>query len=93
MTSFISCGGIIHIIHQALHNISGITSFQLMLIRSNSMEYKKYGLLQVFSYDSRTRLPEFVLSGLKWDKKSFIYAAGKWDQVIASYSGKKFSVY
>uniref|UniRef100_F1L826 Ligand-gated ion channel 50 n=1 Tax=Ascaris suum TaxID=6253 RepID=F1L826_ASCSU len=39
----------------------------------------------VFSYDSRTRLPEFVLSGLKWDKKSFIYAAGKWDQLSVSF--------
>nr|AXS78261.1 Ligand-gated ion channel 50 [Anisakis simplex] len=39
----------------------------------------------VFSYDSRTRLPDFVLSELKWDKKSFFYAAGKWDQLSVSF--------
>ncbi|KHN77702.1 Ligand-gated ion channel 50 [Toxocara canis] len=39
----------------------------------------------VFSYDSRTRLPDFVLSELKWDKKSFVYAAGKWDQLSVSF--------
>ncbi|VDK54451.1 unnamed protein product [Anisakis simplex] len=49
-----------------------------------SFDYQRF-LYFVFSYDSRTRLPDFVLSELKWDKKSFFYAAGKWDQLSVSF--------
>uniref|UniRef100_A0A914C162 Neurotransmitter-gated ion-channel ligand-binding domain-containing protein n=1 Tax=Acrobeloides nanus TaxID=290746 RepID=A0A914C162_9BILA len=38
----------------------------------------------VFSYGSRARLPDFVLSNVKWAKNSFFYAAGQWDQVPLS---------
>ncbi|CAD5224322.1 unnamed protein product [Bursaphelenchus okinawaensis] len=39
----------------------------------------------VIQYPSRTKLPDFSLSEIKWAKHSFIYAAGKWDQLTVSF--------
>ncbi|KAI1720517.1 neurotransmitter-gated ion-channel ligand binding domain-containing protein [Ditylenchus destructor] len=48
----------------------------------------------VLQYPSRTKLPDFVLSEIKWAKHSFIYAAGKWDQLTVSFFlTRQFGVY
>lgn len=47
--------------------------------------------LQVINYPSRTKLPDFVLNEIKWAKHSFVYAAGKWDQVNAHFIKLCFS--
>ncbi|KAH7727676.1 Protein LGC-54 [Aphelenchoides avenae] len=39
----------------------------------------------VINYPSRTKLPDFVLNEIKWAKHSFVYAAGKWDQLTVSF--------
>jgi hypothetical protein len=48
----------------------------------------------VFEYPSRTKLPDFVLHDIKWSKNSFIYAAGKWDQLsVQFFLRRQFGVY
>lgn len=54
--------------------------------------YKK--ILKVIQYPSRTKLPDFVLSEIKWAKHQFVYAAGKWDQLtVRFFLTRQFGVY
>ncbi|KAE9554527.1 hypothetical protein FO519_002283 [Halicephalobus sp. NKZ332] len=39
----------------------------------------------VFSYSSKTVLPDFQLDEIRWDKNTFIYAAGRWDQLTVQF--------
>uniref|UniRef100_A0AC35FGN5 Uncharacterized protein n=1 Tax=Panagrolaimus sp. PS1159 TaxID=55785 RepID=A0AC35FGN5_9BILA len=39
----------------------------------------------VFSYSSKTVLPDYILSEINWDKNTFIYAAGQWDQLTVNF--------
>uniref|UniRef100_A0A7E4VM37 Neur_chan_LBD domain-containing protein n=1 Tax=Panagrellus redivivus TaxID=6233 RepID=A0A7E4VM37_PANRE len=39
----------------------------------------------VFSYSSSTVLPDYMLSEIYWDKNTFIYAAGQWDQLSVNF--------
>uniref|UniRef100_A0A0K0ER24 Ligand-gated ion channel 50 n=1 Tax=Strongyloides stercoralis TaxID=6248 RepID=A0A0K0ER24_STRER len=43
----------------------------------------------VFSYETKTKLPDFELIKLKWSENSFYYAAGKWDQLSVSFILKR----
>uniref|UniRef100_A0A0N4Z154 Ligand-gated ion channel 50 n=1 Tax=Parastrongyloides trichosuri TaxID=131310 RepID=A0A0N4Z154_PARTI len=43
----------------------------------------------VFSYETKTKLPDFELIKLKWAENSFYYAAGKWDQLSVSFILKR----
>ncbi|KAL7075456.1 hypothetical protein ACQ4LE_005419, partial [Meloidogyne hapla] len=48
----------------------------------------------VFEYPSRTKPPDFMLSEIRWAKHSFIYAAGKWDQLTVNFFlTRQFGVY
>lgn len=50
--------------------------------------------LQVIQYPSRTKLPDFVLSEIRWAKHQFIYAAGPWDQLTVNFFlTRQFGVY
>ncbi|KAL3109954.1 hypothetical protein niasHT_017327 [Heterodera trifolii] len=48
----------------------------------------------VFEYPSRTKMPDFVLSEIRWAKHSFVYAAGKWDQLTVNFFlNRQYGVY
>uniref|UniRef100_A0A914HJT2 Uncharacterized protein n=1 Tax=Globodera rostochiensis TaxID=31243 RepID=A0A914HJT2_GLORO len=48
----------------------------------------------VFEYPSRTKMPDFVLNEIRWAKHSFVYAAGKWDQLTVNFFlNRQYGVY
>uniref|UniRef100_A0AC35TSJ1 Acyl-coenzyme A oxidase n=1 Tax=Rhabditophanes sp. KR3021 TaxID=114890 RepID=A0AC35TSJ1_9BILA len=43
----------------------------------------------VFSYATKTKLPDFEIIRIQWDKQRFRYAAGLWDQLSVSFILKR----